>query len=322
MVTLQLENGGRITQKCTILNYDGREILIQTEAGREPVAYPASQVVEVETPWTAPHLQGRDLFSQGRFAEAAEAFHRALAAEGNEPPRAWVRREILAMLVRCALATGDHPAARQRFDLLVASDRWTRHMGLIPLSWSSAPVAERDANDARALLEKPRDAARLMGASALLLDPKYGDLAQVEIRRLLSSPDPHVGALAAAQQWRLRRREGRLRPEELDDWRKRIEALPAALRGGPYYVLGGACLDRREYDRAATFLLWLPLASPADAHLAARAGVEAAEALVLIGRKPEAERVCRDVLRRFAQTPFAQDAQGLIDSLETESDAP
>ncbi|MEX0718942.1 MAG: tetratricopeptide repeat protein [Planctomycetaceae bacterium] len=320
-VTLQLENGGRFTHKCTILDYDGREIRIRPESGRE-LTFPAAQVVEVQTPWTNSHEQGRELFEKGRFDDAAEAFRTALAVEGSEPHREWVRREILAELVRCALATGDYAAARQRFDLLVAGDRHTRHFGLIPLEWGSTPLPDRDVNDARTLLEKTRDAARLMGASVLLFDPKYGDRAEVELRKLLTSPDPHVAELAAAQQWRTRRIESNQGPDHLEDWQRRIEALPAELRGGPYYVLGRACFDRREYDRAATFLLWLPLVSPSDAHLAARAGVEAAEALALIGQKTEAIRVCHDVLRRFAHTPFAQDAQALLDSWKTEGNAP
>lgn len=321
VVTVQLDNGGRIAQRGTVLKYDGRHVRIQIDPARPPLSYPAEQVVSVETSWSAPFLQGRALFAGGRFNEAAEAFHRALIVEGAEPHREWVRRETLAQLVRCALATGGRATARQRFDLLVENDRHTRYMKLIPLEWGSAPLAEGETADARRLLEKPSDAARLMGASALLFDATYGSAAEIELRRLLSSPDPHVGALAAAQQWRRLRLETALRPEQLDEWQRRVEALPAELRGGPYYVLGRARFDRREFDRAATFLLWSPLVTPEDAHLASRAGVEAAEALSLMGRKGDAVRVCRDVLHRFAHTPFAQDARGMIESLTKEGEA-
>jgi tetratricopeptide (TPR) repeat protein len=321
-VVLQHETGGRIVQRCTILDYGAKAITFQLEAGRPATTYPADRVIEVKTPLTPSHEKGRALLAAGKWSDAAEAFQRALFEEGSEPSRGWVRREILAQLVRCALAAGDRPAARAKFDLLLAGDDNPRHFHLIPLVWTSAAPEPAETIEARTLLESTRDAARLMGAAALLFDPRYGSLARSELRSLLSSGDPRVAALARAQAWRITRAEREIRREELDEWQARIDAMPADLRAGPYYVLGGACAARGDFDRAARFLLWAPLVDAADAHLAARAALEAAEALARIGRREQADRVARDVLRHYPQTPFAQDAQALIESHAAEGTTP
>ena len=84
------------------------------------------------------------------------------------------------------------------------------------------------------------------------------------------------------------------------------------LRGGPWYVLGQGRLRLREYEPAATALLRLPLVHDADHFLAARACLEAADALDAAGQTGQAATLYREVTERFSQTPFAQDAESAM----------
>lgn len=59
-----------------------------------------------------------------------------------------------------------------------------------------------------------------------------------------------------------------------------------------------------------------------DSELAARAAVEAADALARIGQRNEAITFYRDVLVRFPQASFAQDAEAGLKSLTTTSVKP
>ena len=90
--------------------------------------------------------------------------------------------------------------------------------------------------------------------------------------------------------------------------------MPEDLRGGPYYVLGRAHFQRREYGPAAAALLWLPFVYYEDHHLAARACLEAADALSKLGQSTEATTLYREVAHRFRETPFANQAATILES--------
>ncbi|HUG89234.1 MAG TPA: hypothetical protein VML55_00265, partial [Planctomycetaceae bacterium] len=118
-VTLQLEGASsRTIIACTVLDYTGEEITIRTRPNQAARTYPASQVVEVQTPQTEPHMRGLDEFAGGRLESAAAAFEQAL----GEETRGWVRRDVLAMLVHCAYRRGDYVGATTRFLALTESD--------------------------------------------------------------------------------------------------------------------------------------------------------------------------------------------------------
>ncbi len=161
-----------------------------------------------------------------------------------------------------------------------------------------------------------------MGASLLLLHPTYGKVARVDMQKLVVNGDSRIATLAVAQLWRVRLAEADPRRDELTRWQKTIDRMPGELRGGPYYLLGKAHLRRAEHDRAAMALAWVPLVYDHDSELAARAAVEAADALARIGQRNEAITFYRDVLVRFPQASFAQDAEAGLKSLTTTSVKP
>lgn len=308
LVVLRLQRGGGHARlRGRVTDYNGRTLTIHTQ-GNAVRVYPAEQVIKVETPQTSSHLEGLQEFSAGRVEQARRKFQAALLDEDRD----WVRREILAMLIRCALHRGDYAKAGTRFLALVESDLHTRHFKLIPLVWAPQPPQAGLRNQARSWLTEPGEIARLLGASALLRDGEYGQAAKDELQRLAAGADRRVYSLARAQLWRRRLTETDPTARTVDDWHARVLATPEELRGGPYYVLGRAHWKRREYDKAAMAFLWLPLVYDHDRSLAARACLEAADALARAGRAGEATRLYREVSSRFDETPFAQEASLIL----------
>jgi tetratricopeptide (TPR) repeat protein len=293
----------------TVVDYDRDAISIRVRPTQAPRSYPASQVIEVQTPQTEPHALGLNEFAAGRIDAAEAALEDALQTETRD----WVRQDVRAMLVRCALRRGDYAAAGGRFLSLIEAAPMTRHFGLIPLWWAAEPPAADHENAARGWLVHSSVVAQLLGASALLTTPQHGAAAELKLRELLGSgTDYHFHLLAQAQLWRLRLNAGDLSGQELARWQARIESLPDDFQGGPYYVLGQGRLRLREYDRAAAALLRLPIVHPADHFLAARASLGAADALRAAGQTEHATAVYREISERFGETPFAQEARDAL----------
>lgn len=305
-VVLQTEGtSSRLTMPCQIVDYTGERITVIFKSGADPKSYPADQVVEVRTAWHESHELGRKLLAERKLDDATRTLQVALTAE----KRAWVRREILVLLIRCSLRTGDRATAGTRFLKLLESDPTTRQFGLIPLIWASESVSGSAKLQAREWLKKESDPSRLLGASLLLDDATSGDTAVQELQALQRSTDERVRLLAQAQSWRLKLRTLDIGDLELNRWDTRIHDMPAKLRGGPSYLLGRGWAMRREHDRAATSLLWTALMDNGDARLAARAGVEAAESLKRLGQPDDANRLLQEIATRFPDTEFGEAAK-------------
>lgn len=311
LVVLRGERGaGQQQLSGRIIDYTGEKIVIETQPGGRELSFPAERVVRVQTPQTEGHVEGLRMFGLGRFEEAQTALERALTVED----RIWVRREILAVLLRCSLRRGEYEPASARFVALVRSDPKTRHFPLVPLAWSSAAVPAGALHPARQWLSDAQPVVRLLGASYLLDDSP--ETAQRELNRLSTDPDIRVQTLAQAQLWRLAL-AGELPSEwELDRWQLQIDSMPAELRGGPYYLLGRARFARREFGPAAAALLWVPLVYPEDAFLAAHSALQAGAALEQLGQPNEAANLYHEVVRQYGGTWFAETAAAALKSLE------
>jgi len=301
---------GRVELQCSILDYTGRTLRIKTVSG-DVRSYPTSRVVDVQTPQTQSHVQGLVDFTRGRYADAVEKFKSALAVE----ERQWVRRELLAMLVRCALKQSDLLKAARRFVLIVDSDPSTQHYALIPLVWSARPISAALKAQARQWLLADEPTPRLIAASIMLSDSRDGDKALKILKRLRFTSDSRISTLAKLQLWRDELRKGTPTKSDVQLWQKRIEGMPSSLRAGGYYLLGRAHQLRRENEPAAAAYLWLPLVYDDDHLLAARACVNAAESLLEAGRKRAAVTLYREVQVRFSETEFAQEAHDQLKQL-------
>ena len=288
-----------------ITEFNGRRIVIRVRSGNPIRTYAADQVRHIETHYSAMHERGLAAFEAGDLAAADREFEQALQQE----PRAWVQNELRAWLVRCATRRGDRAAAGAHFAKVLEQDADTRHWGVAPLVWAPENVGDTLQGDARAWLASRVEGVRLLGASVLLLDANLGAAARTEIDRLSRSLDFNVQSLARAQGWRLKLVEGEPSKFELASWRQKVDGMPPRLRAGPMYLLGRAASLASDSEQAAADWLWLPLVYSDDEHLAARACLEAADALSRLGRATEAETLYRELVEKYGWSPFADEAR-------------
>lgn len=300
--------GGRMTISGAVEEYTGEQVVIRGDSKEPPRTYPGSEVIEIQTTRTASHTRGLERLADGDVSEAVRELETALKKE----PRAWVRRDVLATLVRCRLRQGDYVAAANRFLVLYQSDATTRHFGLIPLVWAPEPISREARDEARSWMAGAVEPARLIAASLLYDDPDWGKQARAELKRLSSSADPRVRVLAQMQAFRGEVATGNPGALQVSNWQRRIDELPDDLRCGPMYLLGRAYAARHDYELAAATLLWMPLIDDHDYRLAARACLEAGVALEKIGQRAEARTLFLEVAVRFAEAPFADEARELL----------
>ena len=315
LTLLNEETGSRVRIACTIVNYTGEFVRYRIREDGPVSVKASSRVIAIDTPQTRPHVDGLIQWAGGNVSQAIPLFEKALEQESRE----WVRRDLLAMLVRCALRQDDPAQAGRRFLMLYQSDQTTRYFSLIPLLWTTSPPSDALKTEAMQWMAGSSPAETLLAASALLFDPKHQSSAAVDLRRLGVNSDGRVRELAKAQLWRLDLQRGKLDNATLTLWEDSLRSMPDDLRGGAHFVLGEARKRRRQYDQAAASLLWVPLVYNDDYQLAALACLDAAECLRAIGQRTEAATLYREVTLRYRDSRYAQDAAQILKSL---SDAP
>lgn len=304
-VIVQQPGGSRFPISGIVEDYTGREVLLQVRAGEQARRYLRQDVIEVQTVYTAHHEKGRQLLAQGKPVEAKAELNLAL----KEEDRTWVRREILAQLIRCALWNGDYRAATTSFLSIIESDPETLHYGLAPLNWTNQPSDGSARIEARTWITSRSLTSQLIGASHLLFDKEMNDQADSTLRRLARETNVKLQRMAQMQLWRARSVGGTATPGELARWETSIDELPEELRAGGLFVLGQIYRQQHQPERAASLLLWLPMVYDADRHLAARACFDAAELVESFGDKNQAISLYGELVFRFSDTPLARKAE-------------
>ncbi|MBS0205407.1 MAG: hypothetical protein JSS49_21085 [Planctomycetes bacterium] len=299
-VIIQQPGGSRFPISGIVEDYTGRELKLIVRSGEPPRRYPREEVVEVQTAYTSHHEKGRQLLARGQPVEARTELNQAL----KEEDRAWVRREILAQLVRCALWNGNYRSATPLFLSIVESDPETMHYGLAPLAWTDTSSESDVKLEARSWMTDRSVVSQLIGASHLLFDRELNDQAETVLRRLAREPNVKLQRLAQMQYWRVRSLNGTATPGELARWETAVDELPEELRSGGYFVLGQTFRRQQAPERAAAALLWLPLVYDADRYLAARACYDAAELVESFGDQGQATNLYSEVAFRFGDTPL------------------
>jgi len=288
-------------------DYLGDELTIRLKTtGPETVR--AEQILEVETYYTPSHREGLELLDKGETEKALAALQAALKEEN----RRWVKREILAALVRGQTRRGDLLAATQTFAEILSTDPGTRHWSVAPLAWAPTAVGVPLKAQARQWLAGEHAGLKLIGGSLLLLDPVYGEAAQRELTDLSRSPQRPLAPLARAQMWRVRFQGKALTETELARWRTEIQYLPKPLRAGPQYLLARGYLSRNALRDAAAEFLWLPTVYADLEHLSARALWDAAAALRESAAETESTVLLRELIDRFPWSTEAAEARGLL----------
>ncbi|MEO1997151.1 MAG: hypothetical protein ABGZ17_17930 [Planctomycetaceae bacterium] len=303
-------SNGRISLAGTIVDFTIDQLHFRSANSRTVKRYPTADVFQVETPHNPDHARGLREFSRHNTRDALRSFQAALSLE----TRPWVRRDLLAMLVRCHTNQRDLLNAGVRFSELIRSQTRTRHYPTVPLVWSPTPLTPALKQRAILWLGDDTPFIKIMGGSLLLDDPEQSRLARGVLQELVTCVDRRVRELARFQSWRLRLQDEPPSDALMQSWATRIIAAPDPVRAGGYYLLGRGHWLRGEFDRAAVGMLWVPLVYNGNHQLAARACLEAADALVECGRKTEATVLYREVMQRYPTTPFARDAQSTLNS--------
>ena len=116
-----------------------------------------------------------------------------------------------------------------------------------------------------------------------------------------------VARLASAQAWRAE--VVTATDETIAAWRTAIQRMPEPLRAGPSYVLGQALARRGQWDRAALAMLEAPILVPRERELAARALLDAGQALEKSGRAKQAVGLYRELIEEHPDSPPASEAR-------------
>ena len=288
----------------SVEDYTGQELVLLRPGVATADRYPANTIQSVQT-WRSPiHDQGIAELDAGTTPLAEQSLLQALKDE----PRDWVKREILALLVRCAIRRNDWGTAGTRFLQITKQDAASPHWNIAPIQWAPLSLGDNPKTLARAWLKGTDAPSRLLAASWLLLDPVYGETAHQTLDDLARDPHRIVNSFARSQLWRLRLGL-ELSELEVEKWRKEVRRMPRSFRAGPQYLVGRGLLQRSEPGAAAAELLWLPLVYQENEDLSARALVDAAGALEQTGQTQAALTLYDSVIARYAWSPWANEAR-------------
>lgn len=302
---------GQATLPCTILDFTQSEIKVKLLPSGKVRSYPSSQIVKVHTPQTEAHQRGLEQLHSGDFVKATESFNEALTIEN----RAWVRREILALLVKAALNQDDSLKAALRFQTMVEHEPDARYFELIPLDWSIKESLSPARSAARGWLSDSNEVRQLLGASILLTAPDYQAQAEATLRSLATSTDINIQQLSRTQLWRLRLRAGDISLLELQRWERNLKLVPEHLRGGPCFLIGSGYAQLSRHGQASAWFLWVPLAYHANPQLSALASVKAADSLLAMGQTANALRLYQETVARYPRSSVRQLAEQMTNQL-------
>lgn len=305
--------GSRITIRCEIVDYNGRHLTARKQTGDQLMQIRSSEVITIRTAQTEAHKDGVKEFDAGRTQAAEALFSEAIKAE----PRIWMRRQILTLLIRCALKRDDYTTAGTRFQLLFESDPETTHLNLIPLFWGDAVADGESRTVALSWLKKTDPMARLMGASLLLFDSGHSEAAMDVLNELARTPGEGISQLASWQRRRLRIRSRDVSEFDIEHWDSQIEKLKPSLRPGPYFILGQAYQVRQDYEMAAATFLKVPLIHDSENPVSALSLLSAGRALARIGLQKDAAQLYSEILSRYSYAAVAGEARNELDQLAT-----
>jgi tetratricopeptide (TPR) repeat protein len=293
---------GQARRTGEIVDFTGEFLTLQLAGGRQE-KIPAERVLGVETSRVKDHQNADQLVLEGRYPDAVVAYRRA----ANEESRTWVRRQILASLVRCYTNMNQPDLAGDTFLLILRSDPTSPWFDTIPLAWMPQPPAGSWEQRAADWMDNPTvPAAALMGASWLLSTARRDQALDV-LRRLAADPDSRVALLAEAQQWRVRLVTASA--EDVARWESVIGRLDRSLRAGPYFLLGHAQARQSEPVRAALAFLRVPILYPEHRDLAAESLLMAGEQLTLAGSRDGAATLFRELIDKHPDHVLAAVAE-------------
>lgn len=303
-VTLRgASTAGKVIYTGTVVDYTGRELVFQSRDRSSVRRISSEDVLEISTNYLAAHAEGRKLLAAGNVAAARQQLETAYDDESRD----WVRREILSLLVQCALYRGDQLTAGEQFLQIAASDPETPYFYLAPLVWSEEPPDSALAARALTWLNANDDVSRLLGASVLLTRPPFGERSQKVLRELAASPNQVLQRHAQLQLWRLRARLPEVSHNEVRRFERQLDELPRAARAGAYLLLAEGYGQIGDPAHALACLLRTGLSGTPHRTIAAQALQAAARLAEQSGDQRTAQAVATELQTRFADLVVTSD---------------
>ncbi len=302
VVVARTQPPGELRRRGTIVEYTGQALTLKLASEREETIESA-RVLGFETTRVPDQENGDQLFAEGRFADAVANYRRAVDRE----QRTWMRRVILAQMVRCYRNMQQMVRAGDTFLIVMRSDPTTQLLDAIPLAWvSTPPPADLVQRSSQWLEDAKIPAARLLGASWLLATGQRQPALDV-LKKLTEDPDPRIALLAEAQLWR--DQIVTASPEDIQEWQQLQGKLDVALQAGPNFLLGQALARQNRSGAAALAFLRIPVLAPDQYDLAAEALFAAGEQLEKMGDRSGTRTVYRELVQTYGKHRLASAAQ-------------
>ena len=244
VIVQSLNSGsGKLGIAGSIEEFSGERIVVREPDGKQVRVLLPDQyrLLEVETRHSPEYDAGLQAYQAGKFDEARKQWEQAVSKED----RRWMRREILAWLVRCALAQEDLASAGNRCLKILESDPRSPHLALLPLKWwPGEEVSSPLLTQAAAWMNEESEPARLLGASYLLEEGRRSADAKAVLNELSRSTDVRIRSWATIQLWRIPLQEKTPGEPQLQLWQQQWKELPTDLRSGPALLLGHALSEK------------------------------------------------------------------------------
>lgn len=312
-ITVKDPRTGKTSQfAATIVSWDA-ERLVYTGNGRQSIM-PSSRVIEVAYSRTPGHLQADQQFDAGQFLQAWQSYQNAAADE----PREWVKVEMVARQLRCAIALNRQRDALSAFFTIQQATPGSRHFHLIPIPWDKSRPDGTLLQVYNGWLSGSDDTQKLIAASWLLQTDESA--ATRELKTLAQSPDSRIAHLATAQLWRPQTIAAKT--EDVKRWQAAVQRMPEQFQAGPRFLIALASRQMNRsgnedmFNRALVGMLQIPILFPEHYQTAGAALLEAYQMLVASGRTDEANIVLNELKRDFALSNAALSLGARIENLD------
>ena len=285
-----------IKRRGTIVEWKGLSLTLNSNGRDREIDN--DEIVEVQTPWSQDYLEGSNELRRGQADQAIIKLQSALASE----TRPWAKRIIHSQLVDAFQMLEQPAAAMEQFFQIVREDPQTRFLHLAPLPWTGSGTALQAS--ALQWIESRDPLTQLIGASWSLGGPQREQAISV-LESLTSDIDVRIRSVAIAQLWRTRTR---VNEKQTQVWQGFIEAMPASLRAGPYFVLADAQARIGLTQPAQINLMRIPILYSDQKSLSAAALYRTAKLMHNAGNTEQAQSVLNELVTNYPQTIWAQQA--------------
>ena len=312
-VTVKDPRTGKNSQfDALVLDWDAERLLYKGNDRERTM--PSSRVIDVAYPRTPKHLEADQQREAGQFLQALQSYKNAL----SEEPRAWVKVELLAGQLKCALALNRQRDALAAFFAIQQATPNSRYFHLLPLPWHKARVDGGLVSTYRDWLSEENELRKLIAASWLLKSDEA--VAGKALKALAQSADAKIAHLATAQAWRPQMVA--TTTADLLRWEAALGRMPPKFQAGPRFLI--ALAKRRAnrqgtedtFNQALVGMLQVPILFPEDYQIAGAALLEAHEMLVTAGREQEAKIVLAELKRDYALSNAALSLGARIETMD------